>query len=63
MVYTKTINVNELNNILQKFYRTKEVFIQKIEFADISHQHNPLKSDIGVGGVCNITFETSRKVK
>ncbi len=63
MIYEKTINVNELNDILQKYFKVKKVYIEVVEVADLEDQHNPLKYRIGIGGVCNVTFQSSRRLR
>lgn len=63
MEYTKTINVNELNDILRKHYRSKSIYIQEVEVASIMNQFKPKKLHVGIGGVCSITFDASKKIK
>lgn len=62
-MYIKTIDVNELDAILQKYFKCKDVFINVVEVAGFRNQYAPIKHEIGAGGVCNITFETSKKIK
>lgn len=63
MKYIKTISVNELNSILQKHFKAKDVFIETVSTASIRNQFMPILNEIGIGGICNITFSTSRKLK
>lgn len=63
MKYQQTINVNDLNEILQKYFKSRDTFITSIEFGDCRNQWNPKKAIIGLGGTLNITFDLSRKVK
>ncbi len=62
-MYYKTINVNELGVILRKYFETENAFIEIVEVGNFRNQFNPTKCKIGVGGVCNIIFETSKKIK
>ena len=59
----KTINVNELVNILKKHYRLKNVFITEIAVANIINQYKPVVLKVGSGGCLFISFDTSRKLK
>lgn len=63
MKYKKTITVNDLNDILQKHFRARHIFIESVECGDITKQFSPRKINIGAGGVLNITFESSKKLK
>ena len=63
MEFSKTINVNELNDILKKHYRTKSVYITEVAVASIMNQYKPKILPVGIGGVLSITFDTSRKLK
>lgn len=63
MSYVKTITVNELDSILEKHFRAKNILITEIEAASIENQHDPKKINVGVGGVLTITFDSSRKLK
>ncbi len=63
MKYLHAINVNDLINILNKYYKTKDIFIESAEVANVWRQHTPQFIDIGIGGVLSIEFTTSKKLK
>ena len=51
-----TITVNDLAIALARQYHLTNVLIEKAEVGDITNQHHPFVTDIGVGGVCTLTF-------
>lgn len=62
-MFYKTINVNELDDILQKHFKSQQIYIEYVATADLNHQHRSTKNKVGIGGVCDITFSSSRKLK
>lgn len=59
---TKTITVNELNNILEREFGFRKVFIEKAEISSINKQFGKTRvEEIGTGGVLNITFSYDEK--
>ena len=62
-MYEKTITVNELDMILEKHFKIKNIYIKEVRVASIENQHKPINQPIGIGGICSITFESSRKIR
>lgn len=54
----KTININQLNRILEKHFKFKEVIIDEIY---AGRQRSPKNLDIGLGGILTLTFSHSPK--
>lgn len=52
----KEINVNELTEILGRYFRTG-VTLLSIKVASIDNQRAPVKHKVGGGGVCNLVLE------
>lgn len=56
---TYTITVNDLAIALARHYRLRDVQIESVEAANLSAQRHPPAIEIGVGGVCTLTFSAN----